>query len=78
MDILQKNQKMLTKTKHEYVCCLSCGSKIKNEETNTHTEYECEICFEERRIGEKIVELQQKRNKLNRQISTLKKATLNN
>jgi len=81
MEIMQKNIKMLRDTNEEYACCLGCGIKIKNEETEDSSCFECKKCEKERELMEDnsrlIKILQNQRNKLNRKIATLKKETLN-
>ena len=48
MEIMQKNIKMLKDTNNEYACCLGCGIKIKNEQIEKSSCFECEKCEKER------------------------------
>lgn len=76
MEIMRKNIKMLEDTNGEYACCLGCGIKILNADTEDHSCFECKKCEKERMDKEELIKLQNQRNKLNRKIATLKKAIL--
>jgi len=72
MEIMNKNLQMLKDTNEKYCCCLGCGKKIKSDDGA----FECDKCEKERELRNELEQLQIKRNKLNREIATLKKANL--